>query len=176
MGQRTLFWRAARQYCRDRHYKRRHHDGFRVVAPKIIGLYWLLRTTVKGWDPVQPSSWCVVAALRVSHRQALASFMLPRCGRTRATGITWKIITNTNNPVRVLDICRPRLRHNTTAIQGSALVSSTSDFGPPRESAIPAEGCRGRLVPQCSLVGQGIVDFCGKGVSNNGHCIAAHAV
>lgn len=37
-------------------------------------------------------------------------------------------------------MCRPRLRHSTTAIQGSALVSSTDGSGSPRESAIPAGG------------------------------------
>lgn len=37
LDQRRLVRRALRQHCRDFHYKRRHHDGFQVVAPKIIG-------------------------------------------------------------------------------------------------------------------------------------------
>lgn len=114
-------------------------------------LYWLLRTTVKGWDSVQPSPRCVVAARRAWHRAGFGEF--------HNFHLMWSYACHRHHmkdnhhhtdPVRVLEICRPRLRHNTTAIQGSALVSSTGDSGSPWESAIPAEGFRGRLVPHCS--------------------------
>lgn len=156
-------------------YKRGHHDGFRVVAPKTIGSYWLRRTTVKGRDSVQPSLWCMEVARRVCHRQVLASFTVPRCGCTRATGTTLKIITTP-------------IQSGSWIYAGHVFVTIQRRFrvvpswtpqaisGHRERAPFPPRAVAGGWSRTAPVAGQGIVDFCGKGVSNNGHCIAAHAV
>lgn len=145
------------------------------VAPKTIGSYWLLRTTVKRWNYVQPSSWCMVVARRVWHRQALASFTLSRCGRTRATGTTLRIITTP-------------IQSGSWIYAGHVFVTIQRRFrvvpswtpqaisGHRERAPFPPRVVAGGWSRTAPVAGQGIVDFCGKGVSNNGHCIAAHAV
>lgn len=184
LGKRTLVWRASvASIAATAITSAVHPDGSQAVAPGTIGpistgSFVQLPGGGTLSNHIQPSAMVCAGSgtaglapagfWRVSHFQMWSH----ACQQHHM-----KITTTT--PIRPgsLDICRPRLRHNTRATQGSALVSSTGDSGLPRErrSRRGVGGWWSREAGPALLpwAGQGIVDFGGKGVSNHDHCMAA---